>query len=84
VLSGLHTPIDTISIEFTPELCGKAIKCIEYLDELNHNKTLFNYGCREEAVFTFDKWVDKYDIIKFLESIDDYAVEFGDVYIKKL
>lgn len=84
VLSGLSRPINTISIEFTPELCSKTIKCIEHIDKLNGGNSVFNYGSNENEVFAFDEWVDKYDIIKFLESIDDYMVEFGDVYIKNI
>lgn len=84
VLSGLTQPVNTLSIEFTPELCSKTVKCIEYVDRLNGGNSVFNYGSNEKEVFAFDEWVNKYDIIKFLESIDDYVVEFGDVYIKRV
>jgi FkbM family methyltransferase len=82
VLQGLTTPVDIISIEYTPELKNSTLKCIDYVDKLNNGKSLFNYGYREDKEFKFNEWVCKDDITKYITSITDYVFEFGDIYIK--
>jgi hypothetical protein len=77
VLKGLTQKIDFISIEFTPELCQKTLDCLDYL-----GGSLYNYGSQEDDTFWFDEWITKDEMIKFLKDIDDYKIEFGDVYIK--
>lgn len=77
VLKGLHQPIEYISIEFTPELCKKTVECIDYLPD-----SLYNYVSQENDEFYFKDWVTKSEIIEFVQSIHDYKVEFGDIYIK--
>lgn len=77
VLKGLTQKIDCISIEFTPELCQKTLECLDYLPE-----GLYNYGSQEDDTFWFDEWITKKEMVEFLKNIDDYKVEFGDVYIK--
>jgi FkbM family methyltransferase len=84
VLTGLTQSVNMVSIEFTPELCNKSIECIEYVDKLNCGESLFNYGSRENDVFTFKEWVSKSHMIDFLKSITDFEIEFGDIYIKKI
>jgi hypothetical protein len=84
VLKGLKTPIDTISIEYNPELCSIAIDSIEYIDSLNNNKTLFNYGYRNDEYFKYDEWITKDSIIEYLKSVNDFKFEFGDVYCKRI
>lgn len=83
VLQGLSTSVDYVSVEFNPELCQSTVDCIEYVDNLNNNQSLFNYGYREDEFFKFD-WISKYQIIEYLRSINDHVFEFGDVYIKKI
>lgn len=83
VLQGLSTSVDFVSVEFNPELCQSTIDCIEYVDNLNNNQSLFNYGYREDEFFKFD-WISKDQIIEYLRSINDHVFEFGDVYIKKI
>jgi FkbM family methyltransferase len=82
VLKGLTTPIDVISIEFNPEMCSTSIECIDYLDALN-GESSYNYGSQNNGEFKFDTWVSKDDIINFIKSINDFQIEFGDIYIKK-
>ena len=82
VLRGLTSKIDVISLEFTPELCKNSIKCIEYLEELN-GLCKFNYGYREDNDFKFS-WMSKDEIIKYLESVNDFKYEFGDIYIRSI
>jgi FkbM family methyltransferase len=83
VLKGLTTPIDVISIEFTPELCHTTIDCINYVESINGD-CVYNYGYREEKNFKFENWLTKNEIIDYVSSIHDYNFEFGDVYIKMI
>jgi FkbM family methyltransferase len=83
VLKGLTTPIDVISIEFTPELCQISIDCINYIETINGN-CIYNYGYREDKDFKFEKWISKDEILTYILSINDYKFEFGDIYIKKI
>lgn len=83
VLKGLSTPISVISIEFNPEMCSNSIECINYLDNLN-GESVYNYGSQNDNDFKFDNWVSKDDIINFIKSINDFQIEFGDIYIKKV
>ena len=75
VLQGLTQPIEYISIEFTPELLDDTLKCLELL------KGKFNYVSQENTEFMFREWQTKEEIISYLKSINDYKVEFGDIYI---
>jgi hypothetical protein len=83
VLKGLTQPIEFISIEFNPELCKETVKCIEYLEELN-NECLYNYGYRNNEHFKFENWISKQEIVSYLQSINDFKFEFGDVYCKNV
>jgi hypothetical protein len=81
VLKGLTKSINVISVEFTPELCQSTIDCINYVDNLNQ-KSLYNYGYREDKHFKFNEWITKDEMINYLSSVNDFKIEFGDVYIK--
>ncbi len=78
VLKGLTQPIDYISIEFTPELKDQAFACIDYLGD---NK-VYNYGAGENQFFEFHSWVDKPTLIEYLNGINNFKEDFGDIYIK--
>jgi FkbM family methyltransferase len=78
VLKGLTKDVEYISIEFTPELLEQTIACLDYL---KYNAK-YNYGSQENTEFTFDEWITKEEMIKFLSSIHDHKIEFGDIYIK--
>jgi len=81
VLKGLTLPFKLISIEFTPELKHNTIACIEYLET---NRTLlYNYKSQEQNEYKFN-WISKQDIIFFIDSVKDYKIEFGDIYIKSI
>lgn len=84
VLKGLKSSIDTISIEFNPELCENTLQCLDYIDELNEGQTIFNYGYRNDEYFKYDEWQTKESIIEYLKSVNDFKFEFGDVYCKKM
>lgn len=83
VLGGLSKPIEYISIEFTPEICSKTLDCIEYVNNLNENKTLYNYRYRNDVEFKYNNWITREEMEDYLKSITDYKFEFGDVYMKK-
>ena len=84
VLEGLTDSVELISIEFNPELCEITKSCIEYIDKLNNNNTIFNYGYREDIDFKYDEWMSKDKMIEYIESINDFKFEFGDIYCKKI
>lgn len=84
VLKGLSTSLKYISIEFSPELCNKTIECINYIDSLNKGNTVFNYVSMEDDFFKYDNWKSKEEIIEYLKSVDDFKIEFGDVYFKNI
>lgn len=78
VLKGLTKPIEYISVEFTPEFISETIKCIDYLP-----KSLYNYISQENDYFTFIRWLERDEMVAFLQSITDHKIEFGDVYIHR-
>lgn len=79
VLKGLTKPVEFISFEFTPELLGTALRCLDYLPTGK-----YNYSSQESGEFKFDKWVDKEPFIEFLKGIKDYQIEFGDIYVNRI
>ena len=83
VLKGLTTPVDLISIEFTPELSSTSVDCINYMESIN-GECIYNYGYREDTFFKFDNWLNKKEMLNYITSVKDYRVEFGDIYIKKV
>jgi FkbM family methyltransferase len=82
VLRGLSSPVEYISIEFTPELYKNSEKCIDYLHALNNQNCEYNYVYRENDHFFFKEWQDIDSIKKYLSNIEDFSYEFGDIYIK--
>jgi FkbM family methyltransferase len=82
VLKGLSSPVEYISIEFTPELYKNSEKCIDYLHALNNQNCEYNYVYRENDHFFFKEWQDIDSIKKYLSNIEDFSYEFGDIYIK--
>lgn len=83
ILQGLTKSVNFISIEFTPELYENTVKCIDYINNLNKENTLYNYGSKESKNFKFNNWQTKEMIIKFLKTLKHQTVEFGDVYSKR-
>lgn len=81
VLRGLSQKIEYISIEFTPELYINTDKCLNYLYHLSNQQCFFNYINQENQNYYFSKWLNIYDIKKYLMSINN-LYEFGDIYIQ--
>jgi len=81
VLKGLTTPINIISVEFTPELCQSSVDCINYIERIN-GECEYNYGYREDLDFKFDNWLNKKELFSYIKSVKDFRFEFGDIYVK--
>lgn len=84
VLKGLTSPVDYISIEFTPELYSNSEKCIDYLHDLYQGQCEYNYVYRENDHYYFDCWQNIESIKNYLSNVNDSVYEFGDIYIKSL
>lgn len=82
VLKGLTSPVEYISIEFTPELYHNSEKCLDYLWDLSNGKCLFNYVYRENDHYLFEEWQDINNIKEYLSNVKDFMYEFGDIYIR--
>jgi len=80
VLKGLTKPINTLSIEFVPELKHNTIECINLLKNIGNY--LFNYSEGETEVFSFSEWIGAEEMIEFLKKNNDFRVSFGDLYAK--
>lgn len=84
VLEGLTSPVEYISIEFTPELFSNSKKCLEYLHTLNSGDCEYNYVYRENDHYLFDTWQTFDQILNYLSNVNDFVYEFGDIYIKSV
>jgi FkbM family methyltransferase len=80
VLSGLSTPINCISVEFTPEYIENTLRCIDHMSSLATIEAQFSLG--ESMGFAMPSWVDTQTIKQVLTNIDGKA--WGDVYIRCL
>jgi FkbM family methyltransferase len=91
VISGLSTPVKYLSFEYTPELHGNAIECMDKLNKIGDYKFSFSYG---ESLELSTGWLEIKDMKKWLE--DNVAYNgtgtiktdaegnfiFGDIYAK--
>ena len=82
VLAGLSRPVNTISLEFTPEFIHSTLKCIEHLDSLGEAR--FNYSTEESMKFNLAEFVTAKEISNILTSYVHNNMDFGDVYCKFL
>lgn len=79
VIKGLSQPVNSLSIEFTPEYIESTFKCIEYLHTLGSVK--FNYSLGETMHLEQDEWVSPQKMIEVLQGLESRNHElFGDVY----
>lgn len=91
VISGLSTPVKYLSFEYTPELNGNAIECMDKLNKIGDYKFSFSYG---ESLELSTGWLEINDMKKWLE--DNVAYNgtgtiktdstgnfiFGDIYAR--
>lgn len=80
ILKGLSRPIKFISVEFVPELKGKTFEAMSLIDKLGDYK--YNYINGESEFFEFENWIDKKEMIGYLEKNNDFKISFGDLYAK--
>ena len=78
VLKGLSRPVRALSFEFTYELLGSRLECVERLHAIGMQR--FNFSEGESMRLTFRKWMRCDDMIAFLRSTPQSAAFFGDVY----
>jgi len=79
VLKGLSKKIRLISFEFTPEMIGSTMACIDHLSSIGNYA--YNYSLGESMEFKQEKYISDLEIKKILLSFEG-SVIFGDVYAK--
>ncbi len=90
VIGGLSKPVNTISIEFTPERINQTFHCINYLSILGEIELNYSFG--EPLGLVLKDWVTPKELIKiFLDYKKNFSwpkggernmTEGGDVYIR--
>ena len=75
VLKGLKSKVPLISIEYTFEVTGTTIKCLEYLEGIGKTVVLLN------DTYADSKWISSKDAITALHGITDKD-STGDLFIK--
>jgi FkbM family methyltransferase len=80
VLAGLSEPLDSLSIEFTPEYRALAFRCIERIEE-TFLKPLFQLSLGESMNFFFPEWVTARILRDSLCTFENPV--FGDIYIRR-
>jgi len=81
VIKGLTTPIEYISLEFTPEFIESTLCSIQYLSDLCHYQ--FNYAVEESMSLALMDWISPDEICEILVNLPDKMI-FGDVYAKNV
>lgn len=81
-LCGLTSPIEYLSLEFTPEYIENTFKCIEYIQSLTGNECRYQLSLGESMQFEFNEWVGKKKIVQELNALQHSKKIFGDCYIK--
>ena len=81
VLSGLSTPVDYLSFEFTYKFLANTYRCIDHIESLAPDAH-FQYSIGESMEFALDDWVDA-DRMRMImgEFNRDKA---GDIYVRYL
>ena len=80
VLSGLSTPIECLSIEFTPEDIGNTLNCLDHMGSLSAFDARHSLG--ESMEWATPSWLTADKIKQVFVDADPKA--FGDVYIRCL
>lgn len=76
VLAGLSTPVQHLSIEFTPERADDTSRCIELLRSLGDYRFWLSLG---ESMKFHGPWRSGDDALVAIRAMDD-SVTFGDLY----
>jgi FkbM family methyltransferase len=80
VIQGLSCPIDTISLEFTPEYLQSAFACLDRLATLAPLTANFSLG--ETMTMELSEWVSREELIARLGALANNTAIIGDVYIR--
>ena len=80
VLRGLSTPVDFLSIEFTPEYLDDTLACITHVSTIAKFKFQLSIG--ESMKFHLDGWVAADQVSETLKQLE--SAVFGDVYMKRV
>lgn len=80
VLAGLSQPIDTVSVEWTPEMPQSAIDCMRHLARLGDYE--FNYSWGESMRLARLHWIDLNGILSLIEEFSGENQMFGDIYAR--
>ena len=80
VIKGLSKPIETISLEFVPEIIEPYINCIHYLQRLGN--TSWNYTLGESMKFELEEWIIAEEMVKILTDFRNNAELWGDMYVR--
>jgi len=82
VLAGLTSPVNAVSIEFTPERMNQSFRSIDRLDALGL-KT-FNFALGEVTTLELPLWVSADAVKEHLLVYTGDTVVFGDIYARKI
>ncbi|AFM23032.1 FkbM family methyltransferase [Desulfomonile tiedjei] len=82
VLKGLTQPVDTLSLEFTPEFLEQTMMCIKYLKSLGSIE--LNYSLKESMELCLDKWTNGDAIADILKRFQGDNIMYGDLYVRFL
>jgi FkbM family methyltransferase len=81
VIKGLSQPISLISFEFTiPEFTDKAIKCINYLNNIGEIEC--NYSVGESLKLALDVWLAPEKFISVFNKLHLDGIIDGDIYVR--
>ncbi len=78
-LSGLTTPIKSLSFEYYPPFIENAVKCIERLEKLG--KYRYNWSFGESQKLEREVWIDAAAIVQILLTYSQKK-DYGDVYAR--
>jgi FkbM family methyltransferase len=79
VLKGLTRPVNTLSLEFTPEFMDATFQCIEHLSRLGDIR--LNYAMGETMSLVLPNWVMPKEMVDILDGERNSGF-FGDVYVR--
>jgi FkbM family methyltransferase len=83
VLKGLSTPVEIISFEYAvPEQTGRAIECLQRINDISGGKILCNYSVGESMKWALKKWLSADEMLAEIKSERFTKSDFGDIYIK--
>jgi FkbM family methyltransferase len=78
VLKGLSHPIDSLSIEVTPEYIQDTYRCLHLLEDLGEFQFQFSFG--ESMRFALPLWISNAEMHEWLKDLPPRS--FGDLYAR--